>query len=129
MQLRKITKKTVVTVNPTDSIVIAARLMAKKGIGSVVVVRNKKPVGILTDRDIAMRVVAKELNLKNTKVEDVMTKNIITGKEGQRAAELAKVMHDHGIRRVPTVNKKGELAGIITLDDLLNMIGIRFRFS
>ena len=101
MQLRKITKKTVVTVNPTDSVVIAARLMAKKGIGSVVVVvRNKKPVGILTDRDIAMRVVAKELNLKNTKVEDVMTKNIITGKEGQRAAELAKVMHDHGIRRV-----------------------------
>ena len=129
MQLRKIKKKRVVTVNPTDYVVNAAMLMAKKSVGSVVVVRNKKPVGILTDRDIAIRVVAKELNYKNTKVEDVMTKNIITGKDGQRAAELAKVMHDHGIRRVPTVNKKGELTGIITLDDLLYMIGIKFRFS
>ena len=127
--MRKIRKKKVVTVIPTDSIVIAARLMARKGVGSVVVVKNRKPVGILTDRDIAIRVVAKGLNLKNTKVEDVMTKKIITGKEGQRAAELAKVMHDHGIRRVPTVNKKGELTGIITLDDLLYMIGIRFGLS
>lgn len=76
-----------------------------------------------------MGVVAKELDFNKTKVEDVITKSIITGKEGQRAAELAKVMHDHGIRRVPTINKKGELTGIITLDDLLNMIGIRFRFS
>ena len=98
MQSRKITKKSVVTVDPTDSVVNAARLMAKKSVGSVVIVKNKKPVGILTDRDIVMRVVAKELDFNKTKVEDVMTKSIITGKEGQRAAELAKVMHDHGIR-------------------------------
>ena len=129
MQSRKITKKSVVTVVPTDSVVNAARLMAKKSVGSVVIVKNKKPVGILTDRDIVMRVVAKELDFNKTKVEDVMTKSIITGKEGQRAAELAKVMHDHGIRRVPTVNKKGELTGIITLDDLLYMMGIRFGLS
>jgi len=90
MQLRKITKKRVVTVDPTDSVVNAARLMAKKSVGSVVIVKNKKPVGILTDRDIVMRVVAKELDFNKTKVEDVMTKSIITGKERQRAAELPR---------------------------------------
>ncbi|MGH7806777.1 MAG: CBS domain-containing protein [Thermodesulfobacteriota bacterium] len=56
-----------------------------------------------------------------------MTKNIVTGREGQRAAELAKVMHDHGIRRIPIVGKRGELTGIITLDDLLYMIGVKLR--
>ena len=129
MQLRRITKKKVVTANPDDSVVKAARLMNSKGVGSVVVVRNKKPIGILTDRDIALRVVAKKADLDSTLVKDVMTKKIITGKEGQRAAELAKVMHQYGIRRIPTVNKKGELSGIITLDDLLYMIGLRFRYS
>jgi len=127
--LRRITKKKVVTTNPDDSVVKAARLMNSKGVGSVVVVRNKKPIGILTDRDIALRVVAKKADLDSTLVKDVMTKKVITGKEGQRAAELAKVMHQYGIRRIPTVNKKGELSGIITLDDILYMIGLRFRYS
>ncbi len=127
--MRRITKKKVVTANPDDSVVKAARLMNSKGVGSVVVVRNKKPIGILTDRDIALRVVAKKADLDSTLVKDVMTKKIMTGKEGQRAAELAKVMHQYGIRRIPTVNKKGELSGIITLDDLLYMIGLRFRYS
>jgi CBS domain-containing protein len=127
MYLRKITKKKVVTVGPKETVVKAARLMEKKNVGSVVVIQNKKPVGIITDRDIAVRVVAKNADGDSTLVEDVMTKNIVTGREGQRAAELAKVMHDHGIRRIPIVGKRGELTGIITLDDLLYMIGVKLR--
>jgi CBS domain-containing protein len=129
MKLRRITKKKVIIVGPDDTVVKAAKLMDKKGVGSVVVVRNKKPVGILTDRDIAIRVVAKNADVKSTLVKDVMTKKIVTGKEEQRASDLAKVMHDHGIRRVPIINKKGELTGIMTLDDLLYMIGIRLGYS
>lgn len=128
MHLRKIKKKKVVTANPKDSVVKAAKLMDENAVGCVVVVRNKKPVGILTDRDIAVRVVSKKVDLNRTKVKDVMTANLVTGKDGQRAAELAKVMHEHGIRRVPTVNKRGELTGIITLDDLLYLIGMRLRY-
>jgi CBS domain-containing protein len=129
MHLRKITKKKVVTVGPKDTVVKAARLMERKNVGSVVVVQNKKPVGIITDRDIAIRVVAKNADINSTLVRDVMTNDIVTGKEGQRAAELAKVMHDHGIRRIPIVGKRGELTGIITLDDLLYMIGVKLRRS
>ncbi|MBI2486703.1 MAG: CBS domain-containing protein [Deltaproteobacteria bacterium] len=129
MHLRKITKKKVVTVGPKDTVVKAARLMGRKNVGSVVVVQNKKPVGIITDRDIAIRVVAKNADVNSILVKDVMTNNIVTGKEGQRAAELAKVMHDHGIRRIPIVGKRGELTGIITLDDLLYMIGVKLRRS
>jgi CBS domain-containing protein len=127
MYLRKITKKKVVTVGPKETVVKAARLMERKNVGSVVVIHNKKPVGIITDRDIAVRVVAKSADGDSTLVKDVMTKNIVTGREGQRAAELAKVMHDNGIRRIPIVGKRGELTGIITLDDLLYMIGVKLR--
>ncbi len=127
MHLRKITKKKVVTVSPKDSVVKAARLMERKNVGSVVVIQNKKPVGIITDRDIAIRVVAKKADVNSTLVEDVMTNDIVTGNDGQRAAELATVMHEHGIRRIPIVGKRGELTGIITLDDLLYMIGVKFR--
>lgn len=127
MHLRKITKKKVVTVSPKDTVVKAAKLMERKNVGSVVVIQNKKPVGILTDRDLAIRVVAKKADVNSTLVEDVMTNNIVTGKDGQRAAELANVMHDYGIRRIPIVDKRGELTGIITLDDLLYMIGVKLR--
>ena len=128
MSLRKITKKKVVTVRPDDTVVKAAKLMEEKNVGSVVVVENRKPVGILTDRDIAIRVVAKKADINSILVKDVMTKNIVTGRDNQRVAELAKVMHENGIRRVPIVNKKGMLSGIITLDDLLYMMGLKARF-
>jgi CBS domain-containing protein len=129
MHIRKIKKKKVITSSPNDSVVKAANLMDKNGVGCVVVVRNKKPVGILTDRDIAVRVVARKADLNRTKVRDVMTASIITGEDGQRASDLAKVMQDHAIRRVPTVNKRGELTGIITLDDILYLIGMRLKFT
>ncbi len=128
MSLRKITKKRVVTVRPDESVVKAARLMEEKNVGSVVVIQNKKPVGILTDRDIAIRVVAWKADIGSTLVKRVMTKRVVTGRDDQRVAELAKVMHEHGIRRVPIVNKKGALSGIITLDDLLYMMGLKSRF-
>ena len=128
MSLRKIAKKKVVTVRPDETVVKAARLMGEKNVGSVVVVENRKPVGILTDRDIAIRVVAKKADINSILVKDVMTKNIVTGRDNQRVAELAKVMHENGIRRVPIVNKKGMLSGIITLDDLLYMMGLKARF-
>ena len=127
MSVRKITKKKVVTVSPEDTVVKAARLMDERNVGSVVVVENKKPVGILTDRDIAIRVVARKADINSALVRGVMTKKIITGKDGQRIAELAKVMHEHGIRRVPIVDKKGRLTGIITLDDILYMMGRALR--
>lgn len=127
VSVRKITKKKVVTVSPDDTVVRAAKLMGERNVGSIVVVENKKPVGILTDRDITIRVVARKADINSTLVKGVMTKKIITGKDGQRVAELAKIMHEHGIRRVPIVDKKGRLTGIITLDDILYMMGRALR--
>jgi CBS domain-containing protein len=128
MSLRRIKKKKVITVGLNDTVVKAARLMEEKNVGSVVVVQNKKPVGILTDRDIAIRVVARGADVNSRLVKHVMTRKIVTGRDDQRVAELAKVMHEHGIRRVPIVSKKGILSGIITLDDLLYMMGLKARF-
>jgi CBS domain-containing protein len=128
MSLRRIKKKKVITVGLNDTVVKAARLMEEKNVGSVVVVQNKKPVGILTDRDIVIRVVARGADVNSRLVKHVMTRKIVTGRDDQRVAELAKVMHEHGIRRVPIVSKKGILSGIITLDDLLYMMGLKARF-
>ncbi|MEE9251779.1 MAG: CBS domain-containing protein [Thermodesulfobacteriota bacterium] len=122
--LRKIEKKTVISTGPGDSVKTAAMLMREKMVGSVVIVENKRPIGIITDRDITVRVVADGLDVAKTKVREVMTGELITANEDTRAAELLKVIDENGIRRVPIVDKNGHLSGIITLDDLLQIVGI-----
>ncbi|MCH8028650.1 MAG: aldehyde dehydrogenase family protein [Candidatus Dadabacteria bacterium] len=97
-------------------------LMREKMVGSVVIVENKRPIGIITDRDITVRVVADGLDVAKTKVREVMTGELITANEDTRAAELLKVIDENGIRRVPIVDKNGHLSGIITLDDLLQIV-------
>ncbi len=122
--VRKVAKKTVITVEPDDSVLKASRLMRSKDVGSVVVVRSNKPVGILTDRDITIRVVAEGRDAAATKVKDVMTGGVITAPEDIRAAELMKLIDAYGIRRIPIVDGDGRLTGIITLDDILRIVGI-----
>jgi len=127
--VRKVSKKTVITVGPNDGVLEAARLMREKDVGSVVVVRGGKPVGILTDRDITVRVVADGRDGGATRVEDVMTGGVITATEDIRAAELVKLIDDYGIRRIPIVDADGMLTGIITLDDILRIVGINVGFK
>lgn len=121
---RDIAFKKVITVAPEDSITTAAGLMRDKSVGCVVVIEEGKPVGIITDRDIAVRVVAEGLNSDDTTVGDVMTQNVITANEDERAAELLELIQKYGIRRIPIVDAEGKLTGIITLDDLLQIVGI-----
>lgn len=122
--LREIKKKTVITITPTDTVIEAAMLMKDKDVGSVVVVNDRKPVGIITDRDIAIRVVAEGIDAAITPVEEVMTKELITANDSIRTSELLKLIDDNAIRRIPFVDDDGNLAGIITLDDILQMVGI-----
>lgn len=122
--LRDIKKKTVITIAPTDTVIEAAMLMKDKDVGSVVVVNGRKPVGIITDRDIAVRVVAGGLDASLTPVEEVMTKELITADDRTRASELVKLIDDNVIRRIPIVDDDGNLTGIITLDDILQIVGI-----
>jgi len=104
----------------------AARLMREHHVGSLIVVvdraKERVPVGILTDRDIVVAVVAKELDARKLSVGEVMSSGVFAVREQDGLAEVLRAMREHGVRRVPVVTPSGALAGILTIDDLLELV-------
>ena len=120
MKTGDLCKRHVVTAMPEASLCDVSRLMRANHVGSVVIVdASRKPVGIITDRDIVVEVVAAELDPKAMRVDEVMTRHPTLALESDDATWSLKVMRDRGVRRLPVMNDAGELAGIVALDDLL----------
>jgi CBS domain-containing protein len=107
-------------------LVEAARLMREHHVGSLVVVVNRLservPVGILTDRDIVVAVVAKEVDPRNLTVGDVATAGLLAVHEKDGIPDALRMMREHGVRRLPVLTHSGALAGILTIDDLLELM-------
>src|SRR5512147_353539 len=107
-------------------LVEAARLMREHHVGSLVVVvdrlSERVPVGILTDRDIVVAVVAKELDPRTLTAGDVASGELITVREKDGIADVLRLMREKGVRRVPVLTHSGALAGILTIDDLLELM-------
>jgi CBS domain-containing protein len=113
----------VMTPNPAcvsakDSIRDVARIMAREDTGVVPVVDGKKVIGMITDRDIVVRLVAEGKDLSNTKVNDAMTKNVRSIKEDSTINDALQVMSNSQIRRVPVVNNNNEIIGIVSMKDI-----------
>jgi len=118
MKLREIMTDDVSAVSPQDSIIEAAKIMQNKNVGCIPVCDNNKQVkGILTDRDIVIRVVAEARDPKQLDVNAVMSKGLTLGRPDMDAEEAAKIMAEHQIRRLPIV-EKNNLIGIISIGDL-----------
>ena len=104
----------------------AARLMRENHVGCLVVVDEvvgkRIVVGLLTDRDIVTAVVAADLAPSALCVEDVMTTNLVTAHEDDSLIDLIQTMRRKGVRRVPVVGLQDELTGIVTLDDVLDIL-------
>jgi len=104
----------------------AARLMRENHVGSLVVVEEtgglRVVVGILTDRDIVTAVVAADLEPATLRTEDVMSTDLITAREDDSLIDLVRSMRRKGVRRVPVVGAQGELVGLATLDDVLDVL-------
>jgi CBS domain-containing protein len=104
----------------------AARLMRHHHVGDVVVVDNedeeRTPIGIVTDRDLAVKVVAGGLDPATTAVTTLMRSPVVIAQESEDCAQVIERMRMHGVRRVPVVDGQGIVVGIVTLDDLLRMI-------
>ena len=104
----------------------AARLMRENHVGSLVVVEEtgglRVVVGILTDRDIVTAVVAADLEPATLRTEDVMSTDLITAREAASLIDLVRSMRRKGVRRVPVVGAQGELVGLATLDDVLDVL-------
>ncbi|MCT9096016.1 CBS domain-containing protein [Haloarchaeobius sp. HME9146] len=114
-------KDAVVTATADTPVGDIAKTMANKSVGSVVIHQNEEPIGIVTDRDIAVKVVAEGKDPKTTTANDVMEKNIVSVDANTGVRELCAKMKEHSVRRMP-VTENGKLAGFVTLDDLVVLI-------
>lgn len=117
--------KTVATVTKESTVAEAAALMRKHHVGALVMVDDgngaggMKPVGIVTDRDIAIEVVAAGLAPETVRVGEIVQRPITTVTEDTGWAETARLMSVNGVRRMPVVDAAGKLIGIVSFDDLL----------
>jgi CBS domain-containing protein len=105
-----------------ESAAAAARRMRDFRVGCVIVVRDARPVGILTDRDLALRVVAEGRDPENTPIADIVTYEAATIPRDAGIETAVRLMSDRGVRRLPIVTDDGKVTGIITADDLTVML-------
>lgn len=100
-----------------------ANLMREKNVGSVIVVEDKDtnpvPTGIITDRDMVTRLIAKDVNLDEVSVKDVASSPLVVIKDSQGLQQSLEAMENKGVRRAPVVDREGKLVGIISIDDIL----------
>jgi len=110
---------------PTDTVFDAAQLMKSEDVGPIPIVNDKqtkKLAGIVTDRDLALKVVAEGLDPKQTKIEEVMTTGVQTCNPNDDVSNVLKLMEHHHVRRIPIVDDQDRLVGIIAQADIATRI-------
>lgn len=126
MTVGEICSREVVIVYRDEDLISAAKLMRQYHVGDVVVVEERDgrriPVGILTDRDIVVKVIAQELEPRHLTIAEVMTAGVETISELEEILPTAERMRTLGIRRLPVVDDAGALIGIVTMDDLIDLL-------
>ncbi len=126
MTVGKVCNREVVFIHRGASVPEAARLMREYHVGDIVVVNEKTgkqvPVGILTDRDIVLEVIAEGVNVNDVSVGDIMSNSLVTARESDSVLDTVKMMRARGIRRLPVINDDNELAGILSVDDLIELL-------
>ena len=124
------TRVTVFTTRET-TVATAARLMRHHHVGTLVVVEEmnggkRVPVGIVTDRDVVIEVMATGLDPNAITVGDIMGQELVTARESEGVLETMQIMRYKGVRRLPIVDKSGGLVGIVSIDDLLEVLAEEF---
>jgi CBS domain-containing protein len=127
MKLRDLCSRDVVTAEPSATLREAALRMREGHVGALVVVDRQggaeRPVGIVTDRDIVVAVIAVPgARPEGIRVGDIMSAPVFLGRESDGAFEALQAMSEHGVRRLPVVAEDGTLAGIVTADDVLRVM-------
>lgn len=123
MSIGKICTREVYLASPQESVSDAAQRMAVQNIGCLVVVSDtKRPIGMITDRDITVKLTAKGLDSNLTTVAEVMTQNPKVVQEIIPIEEAVALMRTVGVRRLPVVDGSGLVVGLVCLDDLLDLL-------
>lgn len=128
MRVRDLCTQQVVSISPAASVVDAAWLMRRRHVGLLVVVEQPNgeriPVGVITDRDIVLEVVAPEVSGAALRLDSVMTRDPVTCAEDELLLDAVARMRTHGVRRLPVLNAKGGLCGLLSLDDIYGALGV-----
>lgn len=123
-----ICRRDVATIAPDSSLAEAARVMRETHVGMLVVVEpgadgaDRMVQGVLTDRDIVVTVIGRGAEPKDLKVLDVMTRNPHLAVQGQSVTTVLRMMQAYGVHRVPVVGARSELLGVLSIDDVLEVI-------
>jgi CBS domain-containing protein len=116
----------VVVIEKTEPVREAIQLMRHNHVGDVVVVEKREnasiPLGILTDRDIVVEILAEDVDLDTVNVGDVMSYQLVTVNKDTKLLDAVKLMRIKGVRRLLVINEQGELLGILSVDDLLELV-------
>jgi CBS domain-containing protein len=109
----------------------AARMMRERHVGSLVVVdetdQGRVVAGMLTDRDIVTSIVAKDVDPRIVRIDDAMSRDLVTAREEDSILDVLAVMRRKGVRRVPVVDGNGALTGLVALDDVLGLVADELR--
>lgn len=122
MSLREFCQREVVSIAPDANILEACLLMANNNVGCVVVQDEGRLRGILTDRDIALKVTGSNKDPRNTKAQEIMSQNPVRIPVEKDMQHLTNVMRVHHVRRVPIVDDENRVLGIVTMDDVVARI-------
>jgi len=117
LKVEDIMIETVITVDASATIMKAVKIMNENEIGCLVVTRNSRAVGIITERDLLKRVIGKSKNPNKTKVREIMTKPLIAGQSDMDLEDATRLMFEKKIKKLPVVDH-GRLKGLITLTDV-----------
>jgi CBS domain-containing protein len=121
MPIEDLARSDAVTASPETSVTELAATMDDENVGCVVITNDGTPVGIVTDRDLTVRVLGERVDPTDRTAEDVMTTDLRTAEPDAGFYEAANIMADHGIRRLP-IREGDSLVGIITADDMTELL-------
>ncbi|MBI3772776.1 MAG: CBS domain-containing protein [Gammaproteobacteria bacterium] len=124
MKIGEICTRDTVIAKKDNTIVELAKLMRQHHVGDIVVVSEGEnaPIGIVTDRDIVIEILAKELSHEAVTAGDIMNRDVLMAHENDDIWDTLQRMRIRGVRRIPVINRSGGLVGIATLDDLLELL-------
>jgi CBS domain-containing protein len=126
MNIGELCNRVVIVVQANEPITTVAELMRQHHVGSAVVVEGpldaRRPIGMVTDRDIVLEVVARGLDPKTVPASEVMTKQLWSAREDEAAEDVLAKLGAHGVRRVPVVDAAGVLQGIFATDDFIEWV-------
>jgi len=131
MRIADICTRDVIHVTADASLREAAEVMRHRHVGALVVVERpdgeRIPVGILTDRDIVLSVLAPGVDIDALKVADVMNTDLATCRERDGLFDAIRAMRDHGVRRLPVLDSAGGLSGLVAADDIYSALGTHLQ--